>query len=697
MTSKLICIILICLCNLFTTSGQSVFLCTNTTATVNITVNVTQLPPQKLDFYILWGCNYGATKYSYKYYLKAQSRYLRPALLAVLNVSKSREPLISIGTFTTKRLGGIGWARDYVFKHHSVFTNDTQLIIKKITPDINDPNNPYMRDAEAIPITSSLEALLHIIKNSETLGFRPGSQRIVFLVTNLMFGRRGDTFPNMRNPDSTTFAIAYNDPANIINTFPENDCDKVLEDDCTLWGDICPLKNGLKQTLAGTITCNNLGLFTYGFVNRTNTTMFYEGSCEDFPTEKNTTDAVAMATPATYTLWPMIEHEDGKAISSAAVAGFTALVAQFGAGSMMINRTSNLEYVFKTYMPPNGYLLPVITHNNVSSLQQITLVNCNQVTCDIQVTFKYSDGVNETFVMNVTGVGVYNINVTNCLNGSNVTEMTQTVSSLPTSTPTSTTTSTPTITSTSTPTSTPTSIPTSTPTSIPTSTPINTPTTAPPSTLNSESNSAPISTPISTPTSVPTNTPINTPINTPTSAPTIVPTSTPTSALPNTPTTAPFSTSNSESNSVPISTPINTPTSTSTGTPANTPTSAITNPPSDTPTITQTNMITDSKTTSPVESETSPPSTTPVIGVTASTAETEKPVQTQSFITDNQTETTESQRAIFTSKPLKENQDDVKILAGVIIGVAGLLSCCFWWWLFFRIKRVRNYTHIPAG
>lgn len=393
--------------SVFSTSRADILVCPSQSVSVSFFVNVTLEPFEPVDIIILWGTNYGATKYSYNYYMSQGSRYLKTSLdtLAAANP----DVRFSLATFTTKNI--IGWQKDHVVRVRRTLTSDTQSIIDALTPIIFDSNNPYVTDVEAVYQSSLLEAMIYVAQNENSIGLRPNSRRIFLTVTNLMYGVSGDVVPYMNSPNSN-FPFAFDlDP---MNTIPQNNLNGILESDCTINGKVCLEIYGLQRMLDGNIECN--GALVDGFVNALNVTQFGAGSCEDYPTLSNLSSVL----DDEYTLFVVIEYDPTKRddVDPTLVAAYTSLLDYMHDDSLIFPLTYNLTQLLPVFVP-RVHVLPNVSCTASPIVDSYYYGACNDMTnlCAVVVNFVYDyDGGldHENITCTVVGHQSVSYNVSIC-------------------------------------------------------------------------------------------------------------------------------------------------------------------------------------------------------------------------------------------------------------------------------------------
>jgi hypothetical protein len=244
-------------------------------ATIALAVDTAAYPVQPVDFYFLFDSSYAARSFLYPYWGAHSKQLLRTLLLMAGNNSNFRAGL---GFFTTKRLAGVGWSTDFVFRHCVDMTTDFAHLHQQFTD-----NATRSVLLPASNTTSGLEALLQVLAGAREglYGFRPNSDRRVLVATNALFGVQGQAAPRFLFP--LTEQIGLSAPPG--PALFENNYNAVLESNCTLRGQLCP------DACAVALNYSDPGHAAYcsfchtvdDAIDIRNTTQFAPGSCEDFP------------------------------------------------------------------------------------------------------------------------------------------------------------------------------------------------------------------------------------------------------------------------------------------------------------------------------------------------------------------------------------------------------------------------------
>ena len=406
--------------NLLSMSRADILVCPSQSVSVSFFVNVTLEPIEPTDIIILWGTNYGATKYSYNYYMAQGSRYLKTSLDTL--AASNPDVRFSLATFTTKNI--IGWQKDHVVSVRRTSTSNTQSIVDALTPIIFDSNNPYVTDVEAVYQSSLLEAMIYVAQNANSIGLRSNSRRIFLTVTNLMYGVSGDVVPYMKSPNSF-FPLIF-DPSHT-TTIPLNNLNGVLEDDCTIRGKVCLEIYGLERMLDGDIDCN--GPLVDGFVNALNVTQFGAGSCEDYPTLSD----LSAVLDGSYSLFAVVEYDPTKRsdVDPSLTAAYTSLLDYFDEDSFVFSLTYNLTQILPVFVP-RVHILPAVSCTASPIVDSYYYGGCNDMTnmCAVVVNFVYDyDGGLDHELITCTVVGhpsvIYNVSICVVPTGSESTAQSQ--------------------------------------------------------------------------------------------------------------------------------------------------------------------------------------------------------------------------------------------------------------------------------
>ena len=191
-----------------------------------------------VDIYILWETNLYAKSYSEKYYNKTlgDPSYLGNVVDAFLAVNPNIQ--FAIGTFTNKRLPGVGWPDDYAFTHQKSFTTNGDSIASKLDPQ---SINYGTHNETSTQVSSAAEAMLIVMRDWHMNGGRDGQRRIIWVVGNSLMGFEHDVYPRLRSPDTRKcpqLNVTYDDEelprAENISFFPQNDLTDDLLKSCQI-------------------------------------------------------------------------------------------------------------------------------------------------------------------------------------------------------------------------------------------------------------------------------------------------------------------------------------------------------------------------------------------------------------------------------------------------------------------------------
>jgi hypothetical protein len=361
---------------------------------------------QSLDFYFLWDASYSSRQFSYLYWEHGTRR-----LMNIMNAIAAVNPTVrfGLGFFTTKRLVDLGDSNDFVYYHAVNLTSNITAV------DVAFNVHVWSKVAAISDVTSSIEAYMQVVMRARLgmYGFRPGSRRVVLVATDVMFGQEGDVAERMLSP------LTEVEPGYPTQPFPRlNNYDAVLENDCSLSGQVC-LDSCMPRlfqprTNIPSVYCSCSGsvfdVLNAGTISVYNVSQFYAGSCEDFP---NKTSIATISEGGSVANSPAGEGAELIAFTPIDTL-HVGLAAQFMA---LLNQTSPpfgtviTHYDLRTALPP---LLGLTTNNisvtwNVSAITGYNVTNCNATTCTFVFTFDSAACSNSTPPVNNTCLDITNL------------------------------------------------------------------------------------------------------------------------------------------------------------------------------------------------------------------------------------------------------------------------------------------------
>jgi len=361
----------------------------------------------EVDFYFLWDSSYSMRTYSSRHWGTKKKSLFN----IINNMTKFNANMrFGLGFFTTKRLAGVGWKYDFVFRHAVSMTTNASLINQQFTY-----NATRLLTSAASDVTSALEALLQVIKRSDlSLGFRPGSFRKILVVTDAFFGQQYDATVRILQPLTENTGPSFGNA--VVPAFPKNNLDATMESDCVLHGFLCPdtcqlLGTGVYNVLPS-VYCHNCVLKNMS-ISRLNTSQFAEGSCEEFP---NITAMVAEINtdPRHYeVIWVSAGTDDD------VLAQHQAFVALLDPGhGRFLTSHDDLDILLPSFMNPEN--VSGLTYGSIPPLQNVTFLNCTGEVCSYQLNFFYNTSnagaMNGDFPITTCDGKVYNISVRTCFN-----------------------------------------------------------------------------------------------------------------------------------------------------------------------------------------------------------------------------------------------------------------------------------------
>jgi hypothetical protein len=356
------------------------------------------------NFYFLFDSSSNSRASFHKYW-KNNGALLQSNIIEPIQ-QKSKIPIrFGLGSFTTKRLAGLGWADDYPFEHVFDLSSDIAGLCAQFATNVT-----RSTFTSASNYSSSTEALMQVILglSAGKFGANPAedAETHVFLATDRTFGTPG-VFSSRWLAPLTEFLNSNNWAINQTALAPNN-LNDVMEDNCTLYGMACPdvCTLNLNFALPGApVVCEACAL-QLATISKLNATQFAAGSCEDFP-----------PTPAVATLGAIrgvvLHVVSGlAALNSSPYTQLHGLTTSYngagGEGYFWPNGT-NLTQV----LPPLVGARP-IAYTNVSvsagltSLVRVDVVQVDPDDLEVNVTL--------TFAYNATQVpGQYFVNVGNGL------------------------------------------------------------------------------------------------------------------------------------------------------------------------------------------------------------------------------------------------------------------------------------------
>jgi hypothetical protein len=341
-------------------------------------------PVAPVDIYLLWDAGYSARAFSYHYWRPNSRRILK-----VMNATQQANPNVrfGLGFFTTKRLFNIGVANDFVFRH-----------AVNITANISAVDDPFVDSVwskvkSVSPITSSLEAFVQVILDSNNTGFRPGSRRIVLIATDIMFGQQGDVGARIY-PGSN---LLETENATTVPFPRQNNYDGVLDGSCTVSGNVCRdvctiVSLGPPATRASNPSvdcyCGGPGIFWPGTLSIANVTQFAAGSCEDFPAQSR---AAEIAQANRFEIFAFVPIDT---LGTNLTGAFKELNILIGGGAVITGL--ELRTILPPLVPPTVDSGAISVTWNVSALTDISVGPCNMTACTFCFTFGAPPGVDET-------------------------------------------------------------------------------------------------------------------------------------------------------------------------------------------------------------------------------------------------------------------------------------------------------------
>jgi hypothetical protein len=372
-------------------------------------ISAADLPRKPIDVYFLWDVSARARNMSHAFWQTGPRR-----LYATLLSMRILNPALfaGLGFFTTKRLSGMGINPDFVFRPvvpvtANIISIDSNMITEHWT---NDPPNQTHSN-----VTAGLEALMHVILNSESLGFRPGSRRVIILATA--------SFPGVET--DVAKRVIFNgtqQPENVPYPRP-NDYDETLEADCFVADAlVCPDECALvPQGHPDVVFPPNVVCACPKELRQlsvSNISQFAAGSCEDFPSVAGVVARISNQNNASVLPFELLafvpdivdvsEYSNGQNSRF-----FQELIDQLGGGGRVINSTLDLASFIETQYPPEPTPPPMTFQPYMSAnIVNVTLISCNQTVCAYEFTFAANGDVGN-FTASVGNSSV-TINILEC-------------------------------------------------------------------------------------------------------------------------------------------------------------------------------------------------------------------------------------------------------------------------------------------
>jgi hypothetical protein len=237
---------------------------------LDITVTKEMLGMGPIDVYFLIGAGYEERGFVIG---ELRSTGSNP-ITGVMNAMLAANPnvLFGAGSYINKPLPGIGWNDYHVYQPLA----SVGAAVGAIQTSVDTLGLSLRR--EAINKRSSLEAIYQVILRSDTLGFRPGVRRVVFVLTESGFNVAGEANSLLYDPMPIT---NYNGPP--ATALPANDHDVDLESACVVAGNICKSGVGwVANPPPAHIDCLSCGFGCFE-LRKTGSLTFGAGACEDYP------------------------------------------------------------------------------------------------------------------------------------------------------------------------------------------------------------------------------------------------------------------------------------------------------------------------------------------------------------------------------------------------------------------------------
>jgi hypothetical protein len=259
-------------------------------------------------------------------------------------------------------------------------------------------------------VSTGLEAFMQLLLPGGPLApeirWRNGARRVVILAACTQPGVQGDITLRLLAPLTEFLANGSSAPFPVLNNY-----NNIMEADCTLRGKLCGPPCGLRPAASPNIlpsaicTC---GLRT-NFVDITNYTQFYNGSCEDFPTPAGVAAAVNMsgvAAPELIVFAPVPTSAGAAQCTGTREVGFyESLIAIMGGGGMIVNDTLDLQNAIGNMFPPEPAPPTVnISGGGAADIVGYQIISCNASLCIFNFTFNNTLNTDANAVITFDGV-----------------------------------------------------------------------------------------------------------------------------------------------------------------------------------------------------------------------------------------------------------------------------------------------------